>query len=153
MIISFYLFLCWFILGILFTLTKRLPKQHLTFVFLFANFVNTNIAYLLSDPLDFYMMAKEPSRYISFSLYQSILIPALLAIVINAYFMHFSSLHKSAVFLISMCMFLSFDYLARYLQLFTYTGMWHLLALLVYRLMLMFLAIFALKGFERMCKQ
>ena len=151
MIISFYLFFCWFLFGILFTLTKRLPEQHLAFVFLFVDFVNTIIAYLLSDPFDFYMMSKEASLYISFSLYQSIIIPALLTLVINTNFIRSSLLHKLVVFLISICLFLSLDSLARYLNLFTYTGMWHLLALLGYRLILMLITIFALKGFKRMC--
>ncbi|KRF09915.1 hypothetical protein [Paenibacillus sp. Soil787] len=150
MIISFYLFFCWFLFGILFTLTKRLPKQHLSFVFLFVDFVNTSISYLLSDPFDFYMMAKEASRYISFSLYQSIIIPALLTLIINI-FIRSHPLHKPVVFLISICLFLSLDFIARYLNLFTYTGLWHLLALLGYRLILMLLTIFALKGFGRMC--
>ena len=149
MIISFYLFLTWFTVGILFTLSKRLPRQQLVFVFLFADFLNTNIGYLLSDPFGFYLMSKETSRYVSFSLYQSLIFPAVLTLVINAYFL--SSLRKSAVVLISIGVFLALDFLASELSLFTYTGIWHLPALVGYRLLLLLLTTLALKSFERMC--
>jgi len=149
MIISFYLFLTWFTVGILFTLSKRLPRQQLVFVFLFADFLSTNIGYLLSDPFGFYLMAKEPSRYVSFSLYQSLIFPAVLTLLINAFFL--SSLRKTTVVLISVGVFLPLDFLARELNLFTYTGIWHLPALVGYRLLLLVLSTLAVKGFERMC--
>jgi hypothetical protein len=150
MIISLYLFLTWFTIGIWFTWPNRMPKQQHFFALLIATFFTSNSGYLLADPIGFYEMSKEMLGYVSFTLYQSFIIPAVLALVCNAFFM--PALRKSVVVLISICAFLALDLLARKLNLFTYTGNWHLPALVGYRLLLLFFTIFAVKGFKRMCK-
>ncbi|MGB8954308.1 MAG: hypothetical protein WCC10_02985 [Tumebacillaceae bacterium] len=150
MIISLYLFLTWFAVGALFTWPNRLPRQPLVFAFLFCVFLNTNIGYLLADPFGFIKVAEDMSRNVCFSLYQSFIMPAVLALACNAYFV--SSFRKTAVVLISTCVFFSLDVLARALQLFTVTGFWHLPALVGYQLLLLYVCIFAVKGFQRMCK-
>ncbi len=124
MVITLYLFLCWLVFGILFALSRKMPHKHLAFVFVFINFVNTNISYLLADPLKFYKMPPVPAHYVSFSLYQSLVIPSLMVIFVYAYFHYPSLRHKAAVILISLCTFVSFDLTSRYLNLFLYDGIW-----------------------------
>ncbi|KEO82807.1 hypothetical protein [Tumebacillus flagellatus] len=153
MIISFYLALSWFVVGILFMLPKRVSIQHLSFVFLFLSFVNTNIAYLLSDPIHMYLLTRDAARYVSFSLYQSFIIPALLALVLNASLHQTDLRKKTTLLLISLCVVGALDFLSRYLNLITYTGSWQLPALVGYRLILFFLTLLAVQGFERMCRQ
>jgi hypothetical protein len=151
MVISLYLFFCWLLFGFLITLAKKSSHRHLAFVFLFVDFVNNSIASLLADPFKFYQLSKDPLLYVSFSLYQSLVIPAMMVIIVHAYF-HYPALHnKTAAFIISVVSFVSFDFLGRYLNLFTYDGMWHLAVLLGYRLILLYLTILALQCFRRMC--
>lgn len=111
MIISFYLFFTWFTVGILFTWPNRLPKQPHALAFLLCVFLNTNICYLLDDPLHFFAIAEGMSLYVTFSLDQAFIMPAVVALMCNAYFR--SSLRKTVVVLISICAFLALDLLAR----------------------------------------
>jgi hypothetical protein len=152
MVISLYLFFCWLLFGILITLAKKMPHKHLAFVFLIVDFMNTNIAYLLADPFNFYKMSKDPLLYVSFSLYQSLVIPALMVIIIYAFYHYHALPKKTAVIFISAGTLVSFDFISRYLKLFTYDGLWHLAVLFGYRLILLYLTILALKCFRRMCK-
>jgi hypothetical protein len=147
MVISLYLFFCWLLFGILATLAKKSSHRHLAFVFLFVDFVNTSIAYLLAEPIKFYQISKNPLLYVSFSLYQSLVIPAMIVILVHAY-IHFT---KTAFFLTSLVTLLAFEFIGRSLSLFTYDGMWHLAVLFGYRLFLLYLTILALKCFRRMC--
>ena len=146
MIIAFYLFLTWFSIALLFTLPGKLPRQPFAFVFLLTDFLNTNIAYLLSEPFGLYVMATELSRYISFALYQSLILPALYTLLLHAY------IGKTTRVLLAAGLFLALDLAGRYLNLYTYHGNWQLPVLAGYHLLLLYLTHLALRGFERMCR-
>lgn len=151
MVITLYIFFCWLLLGILVVLSRKMLYKYLAFVFLVTDFVNTHVAYLLADPIKFYKMPHVHAHYVSFSLYQSLIIPALMVIIVYSYFHYVSVRNKAIVILIALCTFASFDVTSRCLNVFIYDGGWHLAVLFGYRVLLLFLAIVGLKCFRRMC--
>ncbi|MDB5053217.1 MAG: hypothetical protein JWM44_1267 [Bacilli bacterium] len=153
MVITLYLFFCWLLFGILIRLAKEWPHKHIAFVFLFVDFVNTNIPYLLADPFKFYKLSETPSGYVSFSLYQSLIIPALMTIIVNAYLQYPAVPKRITVIFVSVGVLVCFEFLSRLLNLVIYSGLWRFAALIGYRLILLYLTIIALNCFRRMCKR
>ncbi|RAP73757.1 hypothetical protein DL346_26240 [Paenibacillus montanisoli] len=149
MVISLYLFFCWFLCGVLFSLADKVSRQHFAFVLLMLNFINTNISYLLADPIKFYSVTKDPMGYVAFSLYQCLIIPALMTIIVGAYINQSTLRGKMAVILISVCVIAFFDWLSCIMGLFILNGSWQMTALFGYRLILLCLGFLCLKSFRR----
>jgi hypothetical protein len=153
MIISLSFFISWFLIGMLVPIYKKSNKQHLAFVFLFVEIINSNVPYLLGDAFHFYKITDDMQLYISFSLYQTITIPALFTIAIFLYHQVTSIQKKAAILLIFVVVTALLEYQIFSLKIIESSGFWKLVVLIVYRLLLLFLSIFALRGFKRMCKK
>ena len=153
MVISFTLFLCWFFIGLLIPIARNFQKKHLAFVFLFVELINSNIPYLLGDAFHFYKITKEPQLYLSFSLYQTLAIPAIYTITIYLYCQAVSLYKKAIILLVSFIVIALFEYLIFRLKLIDSSEVWKVSVLVMYRLLLMYLTVFAFRGFIRMCKK
>jgi len=153
MFISLSLFICWFLFGVLVLVAQKWHNQQLAFVFLFVEIVNCNVPFLLGDAFHFYKITDNPQLYVSYSLYQVLFVPAFYTITIY-YYNHVSLRHKKAVILlVSAAVFFLFEYLTFRLNIIESSGLWKLAAILFYRLLLLFLTLFALTGFKRMCSK
>jgi hypothetical protein len=153
MVISISLFISWFLIGMLIPIYKKFNKQQLAFVFLFVEIINSNVPYLMGDAFHFYKITNDMQLYMSFSLYQTIVIPVFYTIIIYLYH-QVTSIHKKiAVLLLFVGVIGLFEYLVFSFKIIESDGFWRLAFLIVYRLLLLFLTLFALRGFKRMCKK
>jgi hypothetical protein len=153
MVISISLFITWFLIGMLVPIYKKFNKQHLAFVFLFVEIINSNVPYLMGDAFHFYKITNDMQLYISFSLYQTIVIPVFYTLIIYLYH-QVTSIHKKvAVLLLFVVVLGLFEYLVFSFKIIESGGFWKLAFLILYRLLLLFLTIFVLRGFKRMCKK
>ncbi|WP_248929991.1 hypothetical protein [Paenibacillus hamazuiensis] len=151
MVISLHIFFTWLFAGIFLHTAKTASPRHLAFVFLFIDFLNTNLYYLAGETFKWFKMSEEPLLYVSFSLLQSLIYPLIVAIAVTAYPLAGFAAKKASVLLLSCCLLLGLELLTRYLKIITYDGTGLMIALLGYRLLLLIAAFIALKCFKRMC--
>jgi hypothetical protein len=147
------IFVAWLLAGIFLSYAKVYPRKYLAFVFLFADFMNTNLYYLLGESFKIFKLSNDPLRYVSFSLLQSFIIPAIIAIAVNTYFDDHRPAVRTAAIIVSTGMLLSLEVLSALIQVITYDGYWILVSLMGYRLLLLSASFIALSCFRRMCER
>lgn len=153
MIISFFMALSWLLAGSSAALANRMYRLEFAFVFLLVNFANTNLYYLMGETFHVFELPKDPQRYVSFSLIQSVIVPFLTAIAIDKR-LRARSITGQAVALISAFVFLiGVEVLSASLRIVIYEQKRIFLWLSVYRLLLLLLPLIALPHFRRMCRR
>ncbi|WP_261300547.1 hypothetical protein [Paenibacillus andongensis] len=130
---------------------KKFPPKDLAFLFLIVDFLNTNLYYLFGDAFHVFDISKDPSRYVSFSLLQSLIIPNVIAIMANASIQSQAVTGKLAVQLAAIGVLVGLELMSHLLLLITYHQFHTAIWLIFYRLVLFYMAYLALKGFKRMC--
>ncbi|MFD0693150.1 hypothetical protein ACFQZT_03510 [Paenibacillus sp. GCM10027628] len=151
MLISFYISLVWFLFASTVATHKKFPHKDLAFMFLSVDFLNTNLYYLFDDAFHVFDLSKDPSRYVSFALLQSLIIPNVIAILVNLSIQSQAVTRKLVVQLAAIGVLVGLELMSHLLLLITYHGFLKAIWLSLYRVALFYMAYFALKCFKRMC--
>ncbi|MBD0378880.1 hypothetical protein ICC18_01935 [Paenibacillus sp. WST5] len=141
----------WFLIASSAIMYKKFPRKDFAFVFLFVDFLNTNLYYLFGDAFHFFMISDDPMLYVSLALLQSIIIPLTIAIMINVSVQNQVMSRKAAVQLAAIGALVCLELMSHLLLLITYHGFLTAIWLFLYRLVLFYMAYLALKCFKRMC--
>lgn len=153
MIISVCITLCWILAALSVVVARKVPHQPFAFAFLIANFINSNVYYLFGETLHFFELSKDPLRYVSFSLLQSIIIPLFIAIVINLSLQVRAASTKWSFHTLAIALLACGEVLIHSTQIVSYSGYPMLLWLIGYRMLLYITTMITLRYFIRMCSR
>ncbi|MFC5448277.1 hypothetical protein [Paenibacillus aestuarii] len=152
MVLSLFLSISWILGGITIALKDKFPRQQFAFTWLVANFINTNLFYLLGEGAHLFELSRNPLYYVSFSLIQSVIIPIFIAIMINLRPIAQSASARAALHVGSILFLVGIEALTVSLTIISYSGIMKFIYFVSYKLILFYFLIFALSLFRRMCK-
>lgn len=151
MILSLSIALSWLLIASTAALVNQIYRLEFAFALLLVNFTNTNLFYLMGDCFHVFEISKDPHRYVSFSLIQSVIIPLLLAVMIDSLLRTSSVSRRAAIFFSAFVLLLGIEALSVLTHIIVYNQFRIFLWLAVYRLLLLILPLIALRYFRRMC--